>query len=120
MPKPWAVKFYNSKAWKQTRHAYMTHVGWECERCPLPTPAEILHHRRHLTPTNINDQDIALGWGNLEAVCRECHEHEHGEIRGQPSRKMIDKSLAIVGNEIVKNKRSEGREFDMIVNDLIV
>ena len=42
-------------------------------------PGEIVHHKIELTPENINDPDIALSFGNLKLVCRECHAKEHGK-----------------------------------------
>jgi len=42
------------------------------------TPAEIVHHKIELTPDNIDNPKITLGFDNLEAVCRECHSSIHG------------------------------------------
>ena len=39
---------------------------------------DILHHKIHLTPENINDPDISLGFGNLKYDCHACHNAEHG------------------------------------------
>lgn len=53
-----------------------------CERCykkGLITPGEIVHHKIHITPENINNPDIVLDWGNLELVCRDCHAEIHGK-----------------------------------------
>ena len=82
MAQEFARAFYNSMAWKQTRTAYMKSVGGLCERClskGLYNPADIVHHRTELTPKNITDVDIALGFENLEALCRRCHAEEHEE-----------------------------------------
>ena len=37
----------------------------------------MVHHKIYLTEQNINDPRIALDFGNLEALCRQCHEEEH-------------------------------------------
>lgn len=53
-----------------------------CEVCwekGIPKPGEIVHHKTPLTPENINDLDIALGWDNLQCVCRDCHAKLHGK-----------------------------------------
>ena len=79
--KEWAKSFYKSAAWKGCRAAYMSHVAGMCEICLAAgryTPAEIVHHKVELTPDNITDPEIALGFDNLVAVCRECHAVEHG------------------------------------------
>lgn len=78
--KEYAQSFYKSKRWQSTRLAYLKSVGGLCERCMkkgLYRPAVIVHHKVYITPENINTPEITLNWGNLEAVCRECHEDEH-------------------------------------------
>ena len=78
--KLWAEWFYKGTVWQSTRAAYLASVGWLCERCAARgelTPAEIVHHRVYLTPANIHDPAIALGWENLEALCQACHNREH-------------------------------------------
>lgn len=75
-----AKGFYTSKPWINTRKAYAKSVGGLCEDClkrGLYTPGEIVHHMTHITPENINDQNITLAWTNLKLVCRECHANEH-------------------------------------------
>lgn len=82
--KDFAASFYKSRIWNHTREAYLESVGGMCERCMargLVTPAEIVHHIEHLTPQNIVDPEVTLGFGNLEAVCRKCHGEEHGKPR---------------------------------------
>ena len=79
--KQFAEKFYKSQAWKDTRDAYSKSVGCLCEKCKkkgLIVPGEIVHHKVHLTPQNINDPNVTLNWKNLELLCRECHAIEHG------------------------------------------
>lgn len=78
--KEYAEKFYKSRAWKHTRQAYLEKVGGLCERClkrGLYVPAEIVHHRVHISPENINDPTVTLDQRNLEALCRDCHAAEH-------------------------------------------
>lgn len=85
MAREFASKFYKSKAWKQARQAYFTMRHGLCERClenGRYVPGEIVHHKIHLTPSNINNPVISLGFNNLELLCRECHAKEHS---GAPS-----------------------------------
>ncbi len=89
MAREFAVSFYRSKAWRITRDAYMnsfvesekgTIPPGVCERCFFEgklTPAEIIHHKIHLSPLNIDDQSITLDFKNLKRVCRDCHAIEH-------------------------------------------
>lgn len=73
--KEWAKWLYDSRRWQKTRAAYMTTVFGLCERCGQP--GDILHHKVYLTPTNIHDPEIAMGWDNLELLCQTCHNREH-------------------------------------------
>lgn len=78
--KDFARDFYNSEAWKSTRRAYAKSVGGLCERCEdngKIKAGEIVHHKVWLTPENINDPTITLGWDNLMLVCRDCHAQIH-------------------------------------------
>lgn len=75
MAKEWATWFYNSKAWEECRLAFLQSKFFICERCGAP--AIIAHHKKYLTPKNINDPEITLNWDNLEALCQDCHNKEH-------------------------------------------
>ena len=78
--KDFAKEFYNSKAWKDTRESYKRFRGGLCEICyaeGIVKAGEIVHHKTPLTPENISDINIALGFDNLQLVCRECHAKEH-------------------------------------------
>lgn len=70
-----AKSFYKSKAWLSCSRAYMLSVNYVCERCG--GVASICHHKKWLSPNNINDPTIALNWDNLEALCIDCHNIEH-------------------------------------------
>lgn len=73
--KPYAEAFYKSKAWRKVRRAYMESQHYICERCGKP--AVICHHKKHITPKNIDDKEITLDFDNLEALCMDCHNKEH-------------------------------------------
>lgn len=79
--KEYAVKFYKSKAWQQCRDAYYNSKFGMCERCG--EPGVIVHHKKYITPDNINDPNITLSFGNLELLCIGCHDREH--FRGSPT-----------------------------------
>ena len=79
--KKYAESFYKSRAWQNCARAYKASKGGLCERCLKDgkiTAGEIVHHKIHLTPQNINDPAVTLNWENLELVCRDCHAAEHG------------------------------------------
>lgn len=73
--KDFARIFYNGSQWRETQAAYMASQHYVCERCG--SAARIVHHIRYLTPENITNLEVALGWDNLEALCIDCHNHEH-------------------------------------------
>lgn len=78
--KDYAASFYSSKAWQRTREAYKRSVGGLCEVCwakGVIKPGEIVHHKIHLTPENINDPEVTLSFNNLQLVCREHHAQIH-------------------------------------------
>ena len=67
------------------RDAYMREGMGLCESCLRQgrySRAEIVHHKVHLTPDNIDDPKVTLDFSNLERVCRKCHAIEHPEIYG--------------------------------------
>ena len=75
MAREFSRKFYESRAWIRCRDAYRQSVYGLCEKCGQPG-AEV-HHKIWLTPGNINDPDITLGWSNLILLCRKCHADIH-------------------------------------------
>ena len=94
--KDWAAPFYLSMAWKRCRAAYIKKAGGLCERClqkGLVVPGEIVHHRIHLTPQNINDPTVTCSFENLELVCRECHADEHARLK---KRYVIDEDGRVI------------------------
>lgn len=96
-----ATGFYNSGAWKQTRRNYKQSVGGLCERClakGIITPAEVVHHKVELTPDNIKDLNLSLGWDNLQALCRQCHAEVHS---GMEKRYTLDAQGKVVISDTV-------------------
>lgn len=72
----YAREFYSSTAWKNTRTAYAKSKGGLCENClsrGIYKAGEIVHHKIHLSPENINDPSVCLNFDNLELLCRDCH-----------------------------------------------
>lgn len=82
MAKKFAKKFYSGKRWQDTREAYAKSVGYLCERCKskgIIKAGEIVHHKEHINPSNIDDAEITLNHDNLELLCRECHAEVHAD-----------------------------------------
>lgn len=69
--KTFAKKFYNSKAWKDCRAAYIPTVYGLCEHCGKP--GYILDHIIEINYDNMNDPNITLNHDNLQYLCLECH-----------------------------------------------
>ena len=75
-----AEHFYTTWAWRKCAAGYKTSVGGLCERCRrkgMITPAAEVHHKIKLTKENVNKPEVALNWGNLEALCETCHKDMH-------------------------------------------
>lgn len=70
-----AKQFYLSKQWRETREYIFKRDMGLCVRCG--NPGEIVHHKIHLTPRNIDNPAITMSEDNLETLCRECHATEH-------------------------------------------
>lgn len=87
-------KFYNSKAWEDVRRTIWLRQNLLCYYCNKPCYVSgiseykpkgyrrigIVHHKEHLTDTNIDDINISLNPDNLIGVCKQCHEticHNH-------------------------------------------
>lgn len=78
--KDYAREFYSSTAWQACRAAYSKQVRGLCEIClsrGIYKPGEIVHHKVHITPQNINDPAVTLSFDNLQLVCRDCHAEQH-------------------------------------------
>ena len=75
MAREFSKSFYNSKAWEQVRQAVLMRDNYLCTKCGRP--AEEVHHKKHLTPENIDDPTVSLNMENLTSLCKDCHFEEH-------------------------------------------
>ena len=87
--KDYAKSFYLSKSWRACRDAYFRKQNGVCERCG--SAGAIVHHKRYITPDNINNPKITLNFDNLELLCQDCHNKEHKKkIKTENTRYSID------------------------------
>ena len=75
MAREFSKAFYNSKEWEQTRNYILLRDHHECQMCG--SPAEEVHHIKHLTPDNIGDVTITMNPANLVSLCKACHFEQH-------------------------------------------
>ena len=75
MAHEYAKQFYHSSRWKKARAIVMQRHFGLCQLCARP--AKIVHHRRPITPENIEDDDITLNEDNLMCLCHDCHQRVH-------------------------------------------
>lgn len=75
-----AKGFYQSSQWRKCRNAYFQMKHGLCERCS--ETGKIVHHKKYLNESNINDVEITLSFDNLELLCQDCHNKEHNEKYG--------------------------------------
>lgn len=91
MAREFSEKFYKSSMWVNCRESYIKSVGGLCEQCyknGIIKHGEIVHHKIHLTPENINNPEITLNFQNLELLCRDHHAEIH---KKQMKRYEVDK-----------------------------
>lgn len=98
MAKEFAKAFYKSKAWQQCRTAFIRSKFGLCEICKQP--GYIVHHKTKLTPENISDPEVTLGWNNLQYLCVECHNVAHGDAQATRHDVMFNES-----GDLVMSKR---------------
>ena len=72
-------RFYKSKAWQLARTIKINATQGKCERCG--GVGEEVHHQIRLTLSNLGDTSISLDQKNLELLCRDCHNQEHGRFK---------------------------------------
>jgi 5-methylcytosine-specific restriction endonuclease McrA len=73
-------KFYHSQAWRRLSRAFLMSRNYICEVCGKP--AEIAHHKQHITPENIGNSAVTLNVDNLQALCIPCHNTIHYSTGG--------------------------------------
>lgn len=81
MARDFARSFYSSKEWQLTRVYILRRDKYLCVKCGRP--AEEVHHKKHLSPDNINDVSVTMNPDNLISLCKACHFEEH---RGEHGR----------------------------------
>lgn len=94
-----AKAFYLSKEWRWARAYVFARDAGLCVQCGAP--GEIVHHKTHLTPENIRDPVIALGDGNLELLCRDCHALAHAADLPTARGLMFDEAGNVVKRELL-------------------
>ncbi|MCA1058107.1 HNH endonuclease [Rossellomorea aquimaris] len=84
-------KFYDSKSWKLIREEVKKRDNYECQECKRQGKVTIdknefserakrkkiqlvVHHIKEL----VHNPDLALDEDNLETICVDCHNKEHG------------------------------------------
>ena len=72
--------FYKSKLWRNVREIALKRDNYLCQYCGKG--AEIVHHKIHLQPENINDYSISVNLDNLISVCHDCHDKIHAKDKG--------------------------------------
>lgn len=79
MAKEFAKAFYHSKVWKEVRESILKRDKYMCQMAGCHNPAEEVHHKKRLTPDNINDVSITVNPDNLISLCGNCHKAIHAE-----------------------------------------
>ena len=105
--------FYSGKAWRRVSAAYMSSKSYICERCGAP--ATICHHKKWLNDVNVNDPGVALSFDNLEALCLECHNAEHGPKHDVAVFGSAGEIVAVKESESTKQYQRDRADIDDVV-----
>ena len=93
MAQAWQREFYDSPQWRRCRESYLKSQGYICERCG--DVATMVHHKVYLTNRNYQNAELSLGFGNLMAVCMECHNTIHHR-KAAESRYIVDEHGRVI------------------------
>lgn len=85
MAKEYAKGFYQSTQWERCRASYIAYRrtidGGLCEIC-RERPGYIVHHKKHISPSTINNPSVTIDHQNLQYVCQDCHNAIHRGAAG--------------------------------------
>lgn len=76
---------YQKAEWEKIRKVVIVKANGLCERCSkkgVVKPGKIVHHKQWLNDKNNKDWNVAYNAENLEYICNDCHEEEHGRTAG--------------------------------------
>lgn len=80
---PKYTRFYSSSEWKRLSKAKMQDAGYRCEDC-----GSIAVEVHHVDPIQTESGwERRLDWGNLKAVCLDCHNKAHGRFQSRKNRR---------------------------------
>lgn len=124
MARDFAKSFYNSSSWKRVRLIYLQSKHYICERCGSPNARQV-HHKEYLTEENINNNNIALNFDNLECLCDICHQNEHNEktsitrddVEFDDNGQLIKKSYPPLKNFNPKNSKDRSQTIGNVIGD---
>lgn len=103
-------KAYNNTQWRKLREVYIREHAL-CEECLKKgkvTPAEDIHHKKSPFRDGAINYQLLLDYNNLEAVCKECHQHLHNAKEGYKSPEEVLRQLdALFDQDNVTDKDIE-------------
>ena len=105
--------FYCSKKWRRVSAAYLSSKSFICERCGAP--AVVCHHKKWLNDVNVHDPKISLDFENLEALCQECHNAEHGSKHDVAVFNDAGELVGVKESESTKQYQRDRAEIDDVV-----
>jgi adenylate kinase family enzyme len=76
-------KFYTSRTWRAFRELVIIENGGVCNRCHkvfTDTSQLEVHHIKHLKGNDYDDYNKTLNKENVEVICHQCHNEEHGRF----------------------------------------
>ena len=110
--KEYATSFYKGYKWRKLSRLYMESQNYICERCG--GTASICHHRKYITPANINDPAITLNPDNLEALCMDCHNKEHKSKAGTVIFDAAGNVVGVKDSAEIKNYKEAVKNIELL------
>lgn len=110
-------KFYTSRSWRAFREMVIIENGGICSRCNkvfTDTSQLEVHHIQHLKEHDYNDYSKTFNKDNVEVICHQCHNEEHGRF-------ITNKEVILVYGPPLSGKTSyvkENKGYSDIVVDL--
>lgn len=101
MAREFSKPFYRSKEWAMTREYILKRDCYLCQICGAP--AEEVHHKIHLSPSNMGDISVTMNPENLVSLCKMCHFNQHKQDKASGIRRKAEENQAPYEYEFDEN-----------------
>lgn len=103
---------YQNTAWRKMRETYLKEHPL-CEDCLAKgkvTPATDVHHLTSPFKKGEVNYNLLLNYGNLAALCKECHGNRHAAEQGHISAEEVLRQLDALFDDSISDEELEGND----------